>query len=150
MFFSMLAASCRTSVPIRLVFLLALASNLAQADDFIAFESAPVRPFAVSSSGGVLYVVNTPDNQLEAFQIDASGTLHYAWSLQVGMEPVAVAVDPAGLVWVTNHLSDSVSIIDVSGMWVLPGLIDTHTHLLDSGSLYTSPDDYDLTARSGK
>ena len=33
----------------------------------------------------------------------------------------------------------SARVIDVSGMWLLPGLIDTHTHLFDSGSLYTSP-----------
>ncbi|HSF14892.1 MAG TPA: amidohydrolase family protein [Vicinamibacteria bacterium] len=38
-------------------------------------------------------------------------------------------------------------VLDAMGKWVIPGLIDTHTHLFDSGSLYTSPDDYDLTAR---
>ncbi|TDI45981.1 MAG: methyltransferase domain-containing protein [Acidobacteria bacterium] len=42
---------------------------------------------------------------------------------------------------------EGASVIDVTGKWVLPGYIDTHTHLLDSGSLYTSPDDYDLTDR---
>jgi len=38
-------------------------------------------------------------------------------------------------------------LVDATGKWILPGLIDTHTHLFDSGSLYTSPDDFDLTAR---
>ncbi|HXV59853.1 MAG TPA: amidohydrolase family protein, partial [Vicinamibacteria bacterium] len=38
-------------------------------------------------------------------------------------------------------------VLDATGKWVIPGLIDAHTHLFDSGSLYTSPDDSDLTAR---
>ncbi len=42
---------------------------------------------------------------------------------------------------------EGAEVIDVAGKWILPGYIDTHTHLLDSGSLYTSPDDYDLTDR---
>jgi imidazolonepropionase-like amidohydrolase len=36
-------------------------------------------------------------------------------------------------------------IVDLAGRWIVPGYIDTHVHLFDSGSLYTSPDDYDLT-----
>ncbi|HJS73221.1 MAG TPA: amidohydrolase family protein, partial [Vicinamibacteria bacterium] len=35
--------------------------------------------------------------------------------------------------------------MDVAGKWIVPGYIDAHVHLFDSGSLYTSPDDYDLT-----
>jgi imidazolonepropionase-like amidohydrolase len=35
--------------------------------------------------------------------------------------------------------------LDLTGRWIVPGYIDTHVHLFDSGSLYTSPDDYDLT-----
>ncbi len=35
--------------------------------------------------------------------------------------------------------------IDETGKWIVPGYVDTHVHLFDSGSLYTSPDDYDLT-----
>lgn len=38
-------------------------------------------------------------------------------------------------------------VVDLTGKWIVPGLIDTHTHLFDSGSLYTSPDDFDLTER---
>jgi imidazolonepropionase-like amidohydrolase len=36
-------------------------------------------------------------------------------------------------------------VVDASGKWIVPGYIDAHVHLFDSGSLYTSPDDYDLT-----
>lgn len=36
-------------------------------------------------------------------------------------------------------------VVDATGKWIVPGYVDTHVHFLDSGSLYTSPDDYDLT-----
>lgn len=80
---------------------------------FVAFESGHVRPLAVSPDGSRLFAVNTPDNRLEVFQIDGSGLTPLA-SVPVGMEPVAVAARSNDEVWVVNHLSDSVSIVDVS------------------------------------
>ena len=84
------------------------------AADFIAFESGPVRPMALSPDGGTLYVANTPDNRLEIFGVGDSGLLTYTTSVPVGMEPVAVAVRSASEVWVVNHLSDSISIVAVA------------------------------------
>jgi DNA-binding beta-propeller fold protein YncE len=83
-----------------------------QAPSFVAFESAPVRPIA--QMGNKLYVTNTPDNTLEVFNIGANGKLSPAASISVGMEPVAVAVRNANEVWVVNHLSDSVSIVNTA------------------------------------
>ncbi len=83
--------------------------------DFIAFESGPVRPLAMSRDGTRLYATNIPDNHLEIYDIDEQGNLSHQGSVLVGLEPVAAAVDAAGKVWVVNHLSDSVSIVDVSG-----------------------------------
>ena len=80
---------------------------------FVAFESGPVRPLALSPGGGTLYAVNTPDNQLEIFRVGSGGIAHAA-SVPVGLEPVAVAVHGHRYVWVVNHLSDSVSIVDLS------------------------------------
>ncbi|HMJ12010.1 MAG TPA: hypothetical protein VK524_11385 [Polyangiaceae bacterium] len=85
------------------------------AKSFIAFESGPVRPLAVSRDGSQLYATNTPDNHLEIYAIDENGAISHQASVLVGLEPVAVAEDPAGKVWVVNHLSDSISIVDVSG-----------------------------------
>jgi len=79
---------------------------------FVAFESGPVRPLALSPDGHRLFAVNTPDNQLEIFRVGSDGIGHQA-SVPVGMEPVAVAVRDQRYVWVVNHLSDSVSIVDV-------------------------------------
>jgi cytosine/adenosine deaminase-related metal-dependent hydrolase len=38
-----------------------------------------------------------------------------------------------------------VTVVLPAGKWIVPGYVDAHVHLFDSGSLYTSPDDYDLT-----
>lgn len=80
---------------------------------FAAFESGPVRPLALSPDGTRLFATNTPDNQLEIFAVDAAGLEHIA-SVSVGLEPVAVAARSNSEVWVVNHLSDSVSIVDVA------------------------------------
>jgi DNA-binding beta-propeller fold protein YncE len=80
---------------------------------FTAFESGQVRPLALSADGKLLFAVNTPDNRLEVFTV-GNGTLKSKGAVMVGLEPVAVAVRSAGEVWVVNHLSDSISIVDVS------------------------------------
>lgn len=37
--------------------------------------------------------------------------------------------------------------IDVTGKWIIPGLVDAHVHFFQSGGLYARPDIIDLTAR---
>ncbi|MGI9282220.1 MAG: YncE family protein [Endozoicomonas sp.] len=78
---------------------------------FIAFESASVRPLAISENGQKLFVTNTPDNAVEVYDIDTNGSLAHSQSIPVGLEPVALAVQNNDL-WVVNHLSDSVSVVD--------------------------------------
>ncbi len=81
---------------------------------FTTFESGQVRPLALSPDGTRLFAVNTPDDYLEIFAVDANGDLTHTASVPVGLEPVAVAARSNGEVWVVNHLSDSVSIVDVA------------------------------------
>jgi DNA-binding beta-propeller fold protein YncE len=85
-------------------------SETAAEKSFTLFESGQVRPLALD--GKYLYAVNTPDNRLEIFKTAGSG-LTKVGSVGVGLEPVAVAVRGDSEVWVVNHLSDSVSIVDV-------------------------------------
>ncbi len=92
---------------------LAAVAQPSRAVDFIEFESGPVRPVALSADGTRLYVANTPDGRLEIFNVGAGG-IAKAGSVAVGLEPVAVAARTASEVWVVNHLSDSVSIVDVA------------------------------------
>ena len=91
----------------------ALCAGVATAQDsFTAFESGPVRPLAMSPDGTRLFAVNTPDDRLEILRLGPGGAALEA-SVPVGLEPVAVAARTNTEVWVVNHLSDSISIVDV-------------------------------------
>jgi len=85
---------------------------------FTLFESGSVRPLALSADGSLLVAANTPANRLEIFSISGQSAQTVSWmaSVPVGLEPVAVALRSATEVWVVNHLSDSVSIIDISNL----------------------------------
>jgi hypothetical protein len=89
-----------------------LTGGSAAAASFVTFESGQVRPLVLSPDGTKLFAVNTPDNRLEIF--DVGPPLSRTASVPVGMEPVAVAARSNTEVWVVNHLSDSISIVDVS------------------------------------
>jgi DNA-binding beta-propeller fold protein YncE len=80
---------------------------------FTLFETGQVRPLALSPDGKRLFAVNTPDNRLEIFSVTKNGLRHRG-SVTVGLEPIAVATRNNDEVWVVNHLSDSVSIVDIS------------------------------------
>ncbi len=82
---------------------------------FTTFESGQVRPLALAQDGSRLFAVNTPDARLEIFRIGPAGIAPEA-SVPVGLEPVSVAARTATEVWVVNHLSDSVSIVDVGSV----------------------------------
>ncbi len=87
-------------------------SRSASPPSYTLFESGQVRPLAISPDRRHLFATNTPDNRLEIFRIRAGGLLHVA-SIPVGLEPVAVAVRSNREVWVVNHLSDSVSVVEL-------------------------------------
>src|SRR5437899_6485573 len=91
-------------------------AGLARGQSFVNFESGHVRPLALSPGGGQLFVVNTPDNRLEIYTVTGGG-LSLAAEVPVGLEPVAVATRTNGAgrteAWVTNLLSDSVSIVEI-------------------------------------
>ena len=93
---------------------LAILAAAAPARAFVAFESGQVRPLALSPDGSRLFAVNTPDDRLEVFAVEASG-LRHDFSVPVGLEPVAVAARSDDEVWVVNHLSDSVSVVALTG-----------------------------------
>jgi YVTN family beta-propeller protein len=81
---------------------------------FIEFESGQVRPLAMSPDRTRLFAVNTPNSTLDVFGI-TSGGLALQTRVPVGLEPVAVAARDNNEVWVVNHLSDSVSVVSLTG-----------------------------------
>ena len=94
--------------------LLGLAARAgAELPEYTLFEAGQVRPLAISPDGTRLFALNTPNAQLEIYAVDGSG-LTFVEAVPVGLEPVAVAARDDGEVWVVNHLSDSISVVDVA------------------------------------
>lgn len=72
------------------------------------FLSPHASPITVS--GGLVFVTNTPADTVDVID---SATRTVVARVNVGVQPVGVAVRPDGKeVWVANHVSDSVSVID--------------------------------------
>jgi imidazolonepropionase-like amidohydrolase len=45
----------------------------------------------------------------------------------------------------TTPIPKSARIVDVSGRWIIPGMIDAHVHFHETGRIYTAPGAIDLT-----
>ncbi len=109
--------SRRVAVPVGLVAValctLVCGGRAVAASSFTLFETGQVRPLAMSPDGNHLFALNTPDNRLEIFDLTGPSIVHVG-DVAVGLEPLAVAVRSNTEVWVVNHLSDSVSIVDVT------------------------------------
>ena len=88
-------------------------ANAATEQSYTLFESGQVRPLALSPTKDRLYAINTPDNALEVFDVTDDGLTHVT-TIPVGLEPVAVALRSKNEAWVANHLSDSISIVDLT------------------------------------
>lgn len=86
--------------------------QLGNGETFINWEHPHVTPLAQTPSGARLLAVNTPDNRLEIF--DTSGPKPVALlPIPVGLDPVSVRVRNEYEAWVVNHVSDSISIVDL-------------------------------------
>jgi DNA-binding beta-propeller fold protein YncE len=109
----LLGLTCLCLLPIAWVSLRSSPAAVTATGSFTTFDSGQVRPLALSPDGSRLFAANTPDGKLEIFNVGANGLTH-ALSIPVGLEPVAVAVRNPTEVWVVNHLSDSVSIVNLA------------------------------------
>src|SRR5262245_14956933 len=104
-------------------------------DSFVNFETPPVHPIALSPSGSQLAVCNLADGRLELFDI-SSGTAVPAGSVPVGLDPVSVRYRTASEAWVVNHISDSISIVDVAARRVVATIqtLDTPADVVFAGT----------------
>jgi|GEM_PF-1140558 len=105
------------------------------AGSFANFETPPVQPVSLSPDGSRLAVCNLPDGRLELFDV-TSGTALALGSVPVGMDPVSVRFRNAGEAWVVNHISDSISVVDVETRRVVATIqtLDTPADVVFAGS----------------
>ena len=91
---------------------LAFAIPVAAQNQHVNWETPHVHPLDLTADGARLLAVNTPDDRLEVF--DARGPeLVLLAAIPVGVDPVSVRARGNTEAWVVNHVSDSISIVDL-------------------------------------
>lgn len=88
------------------------------------FEARHVHPVALTPDGTHLLAVNSPDASLSVFDVTnpARPSPMLVAEIAVGLEPVSVKARTSDEAWVVNELSDSVSIVSLSGRRVIDTL----------------------------
>ena len=79
---------------------------------FSNFEAAQVHPMDLTPDGKRLLVVNTAAGTLEIFDV-AAGRMVRGAIVNVGLDPVTVRAASNTEAWVVNHLSDTISVVDL-------------------------------------
>ncbi|HEU4726130.1 MAG TPA: FlgD immunoglobulin-like domain containing protein [Candidatus Eisenbacteria bacterium] len=85
--------------------------------DYANFEALQVHPVALTPDGSKLVAINTPDCRVEVFA-PGTGSLLSLGEIEVGLEPISAAAQNDSIVWVVNHVSDDVSIVNLNRMRV--------------------------------
>jgi YVTN family beta-propeller protein len=86
------------------------------------FESPPVHPVELSPDGTKLFVVHTAGHELAVFDLIGGAPVRVA-NIPVGYEPVTVRARSDEEVWVVDHVSDAVNVVDVRGGGVVRTLL---------------------------
>ena len=88
-------------------------AGVCQENPFFNFESPLSHGLALSKSGNTLVTVNTPSRQICVYSLEDPQKPRWQRAIPVGVEPVAVALKSESEAWVVNHVSDSVSVVDL-------------------------------------
>jgi YVTN family beta-propeller protein len=79
---------------------------------FQLFESPQENPIVLNATGTRLYVANTTSHTVSVINPSTNVLI---LPIEVGVDPVSLAIRPgANELWVSNHVSDSVSVIDIA------------------------------------
>lgn len=95
-----------------------VASVAVAQSNFVNWETPHVHPLDVTPDGTRLVAANTPDNRIEVFDLRGAGVVR-AFDVPVGLDPVSVRARSNGEVWVVNHISDSISVVDLASRSVV-------------------------------
>lgn len=88
----------------------------------VNFEHHPIRALDLSPDGRQLAVVHGADRRVQLFDL-RGGLPRPDGHVTVGLDPVAVRYRTANELWVVNHLSDSISVIDLAQRRVVRTLL---------------------------
>lgn len=80
--------------------------------DFVNWETPHVHPLDLTPDGSRLLAVNTANASLEILDVTGAAPTRVR-SVAVGLDPVTVRARTNDEAWVINHVSDSVSIVDL-------------------------------------
>jgi len=95
--------------------------ELGMQPSFANWENHPIHGLEITPDGSRLLVTNTPDNRLEVFDL-TSGVPEHIGSVPVGLDPVSVRARTSTEAWVANHISDTISIVDLASMTVIQSI----------------------------
>ncbi len=84
----------------------------------VNYENHPQRALDLSADGQWLAVAHTADARVQLFRLGSTGPVP-AGHVKVGIDPVAVRFRANGELWVANHISDTISIVDPATRRVL-------------------------------
>lgn len=84
----------------------------------VNYENHPQRALDISPDGRWLAVAHTADARVQLFRLGSTGPVP-AGHVKVGLDPVAVRFRGNSELWVANHVSDSISIIDPASRQLL-------------------------------
>jgi YVTN family beta-propeller protein len=102
------------SLRLTIAALLLAPAAAASAQQFFHFESPHVHPLELTPGRTRLLAVNTVDARLEVFDVLGSPQhLLHARSVPTGLEPVTVRARGESEAWVVNHVSDSITVVDL-------------------------------------
>ncbi len=100
------------------------------------FESPHVHPIDMTPDGHTLLVCHTADMRLSVFDLDGTSLPARSIEIPVGIEPVTVRARTNDEAWVVNHVSDDVSVVDLTTGNVVRTLLvgDEPTDVVFAGS----------------
>lgn len=112
----------QTHFPVMICVLLILTGSVGAAEvPYVNWENHPVHALALSPDQSRLAIAHTADNRVQLFDVSLGHPVRLG-HVKVGLDPVAVRFKDNNELWVVNHISDSVSVVDFNRKQVIATL----------------------------